>query len=125
MVVIVQGQERVPGTRMKKPISPVDKTCTFWMKGQCDSPYKKVDACWTCAEEMARKYHDVVKETRNPLDHEDTARILAWNKILKSWSRLTGVHSLDPNVYTIWYRPGQSWVSKVPPADTKYEQPKG
>ena len=105
---------------MNKPLSPVDETCTFLSKGQCERPYKERDACWKCAEECARNCSLEV-EPRNPLGG---GRILAWNKILLSFDRLENVHSLDPNVYTVWYRPGKSKKYQVPPADTKYEQPK-
>ena len=110
---------------MNKPISPVDETCTFWPKGQCERPFKERDACWKCAEDVLKKVlidtDGKTREVRNPLV---SGRILAWNIILKSWDRLENVHSLDSNVYSAWYRTGSSKICNVPPAGTKYEQPK-
>lgn len=53
---------------MKKPICPVDPTCTFWPKGQCDRPYKERNACWNCGREVVRDCTKEIAELKKQLE---------------------------------------------------------
>ena len=46
---------------MKKVICPVDPTCTFWPKGQCNRPYKETNACWSCGQEVRRDLNAIIQ----------------------------------------------------------------
>lgn len=52
------------GDDMKKPRCSVDPTCTFYLKGQCDRPFKAKDACWNCRYETILELQLKLKECR-------------------------------------------------------------
>ena len=52
---------------IRKPICPIDPTCTFWPKGQCERPYEEENACWKCGREVVKELQEEIARLRAEL----------------------------------------------------------
>jgi hypothetical protein len=53
-----------------KIICPVDPTCTFFPKAQCDRPFYNENACWLCNRKLVRKLREEIAELKRKLENE-------------------------------------------------------